>query len=315
MAQRIEYIDMAKGVGMLSIIIGHNAIPPILFDWIFSFHVPLFFIISGYFCSYRPFNELCLKIWKQLLRPMLVTTFVANIGLALIFLKNGEWCGPNISEWIVDNLLFKGNVTIVGMWFIWALIWGKLFINMLSKSNIFITILIVSLLFMLGYFVYHEYKSYDVWYVERALQVPLYLFVGMLLRKYSVLDKLSNYYIFALSVFILSVAWLSPINSVFYYYKYGVFSVISAIIISVAVLSVLKLLSEKMNCRMNLLQFVGRNSLLILCMHGTLHTWQIQKFFTMLPICMFALIEIVVLLFLAYFLLKLPIVNKLYHSK
>ena len=45
---RIEYFDIAKGMGILSIILGHMGVEGV--DRIvFTFHVPLFFLISGYF--------------------------------------------------------------------------------------------------------------------------------------------------------------------------------------------------------------------------------------------------------------------------
>ena len=42
-------IDMAKGIGMIAVIIGHMTVPVKVTDFIFSFHMPLFFLINGYF--------------------------------------------------------------------------------------------------------------------------------------------------------------------------------------------------------------------------------------------------------------------------
>lgn len=45
---RIEYIDIAKGLGMILVVVGHcingKTFPG---TWINSFHMPLFFILSG----------------------------------------------------------------------------------------------------------------------------------------------------------------------------------------------------------------------------------------------------------------------------
>lgn len=43
--QRIDWIDFAKGITILLVIIGHNVSGP-LRGAIFSFHMPLFFILS-----------------------------------------------------------------------------------------------------------------------------------------------------------------------------------------------------------------------------------------------------------------------------
>ena len=45
--KRLNYLDYAKGIGILLVVLGHiynNSVKL----WIYSFHMPLFFIISGY---------------------------------------------------------------------------------------------------------------------------------------------------------------------------------------------------------------------------------------------------------------------------
>ena len=47
--KRIDYLDYTKGFGILLVILGHiyDASNPIKI-WLYSFHMPLFFIISGF---------------------------------------------------------------------------------------------------------------------------------------------------------------------------------------------------------------------------------------------------------------------------
>ena len=57
--QRIRFFDIAKGIAILAVILGHSAIEANVFiphhtaqlvvAVCFSFHMPLFFILSGYF--------------------------------------------------------------------------------------------------------------------------------------------------------------------------------------------------------------------------------------------------------------------------
>jgi acyltransferase len=48
LGRRNAVIDNARGVAILLVILGHApGLPPALSKWIFSFHVPLFFLISG----------------------------------------------------------------------------------------------------------------------------------------------------------------------------------------------------------------------------------------------------------------------------
>ena len=40
---RVEWIDMAKGLGIIFVLLGHARFPDEIITWIYSFHMPLFF--------------------------------------------------------------------------------------------------------------------------------------------------------------------------------------------------------------------------------------------------------------------------------
>lgn len=67
--KRINWIDMAKGIGMLLVIIGHVGAGHYE-RWIYSFHLPLFFFLSGYVFSVKSsFKEFIIKKIKGILVP------------------------------------------------------------------------------------------------------------------------------------------------------------------------------------------------------------------------------------------------------
>lgn len=48
--KRIEWIDVCKGLGIFLVFIGHTNVSQLsrtLYDWIYSFHMPLFYMLSG----------------------------------------------------------------------------------------------------------------------------------------------------------------------------------------------------------------------------------------------------------------------------
>lgn len=48
MKKRVTYLDLAKGIGIILVVLGHmENINAGLRTWISSFHMPLFFVISG----------------------------------------------------------------------------------------------------------------------------------------------------------------------------------------------------------------------------------------------------------------------------
>lgn len=45
--------DIAKGIAIFLMVIGHTSIPKIANTWIYSFHMPLFFFVSGVFFNLK----------------------------------------------------------------------------------------------------------------------------------------------------------------------------------------------------------------------------------------------------------------------
>ncbi len=45
--QRIGWIDVTKGIAILLVILGHSLVGLKINDYIFAFHMPVFFITSG----------------------------------------------------------------------------------------------------------------------------------------------------------------------------------------------------------------------------------------------------------------------------
>lgn len=45
--KRIEWVDVAKGIGIVLVVLGHNKAPGYLINFIYAFHMPLFFFMSG----------------------------------------------------------------------------------------------------------------------------------------------------------------------------------------------------------------------------------------------------------------------------
>ena len=80
MSKRIEYLDIAKGIGILLVVLGHNDFEVIsLFvqRLIYSFHMPLFFFLSGYFVNTAvPFFDFFKKRFHSLIKPFLFTIFL-----------------------------------------------------------------------------------------------------------------------------------------------------------------------------------------------------------------------------------------------
>ena len=73
---RIEWLDAAKGIGILMVMFGHNWLEWKYCYYFNSFHMPLFFILAGYTFSDRraPFDFIRQKA-KVLIIPYVLFVF------------------------------------------------------------------------------------------------------------------------------------------------------------------------------------------------------------------------------------------------
>ncbi len=71
--KRLRYVDIAKGIAIICIILGHLGNVNIN-RFIFTFHVPIFFLITGYFINKkRSIKEFVYVKFRALIVPYIVT--------------------------------------------------------------------------------------------------------------------------------------------------------------------------------------------------------------------------------------------------
>ena len=128
---RVKWIDMARGFAMLLIIVGHCAgISETLKHIIFSFHVPLFFILSGY--VYRHKEKSILKDFKQLIVPYMISVFIIII---FNIYANRSISGDYILQTLKSALYAYGSdygevKLIGGLWFLPTIFVARRFMNL-----------------------------------------------------------------------------------------------------------------------------------------------------------------------------------------
>jgi fucose 4-O-acetylase-like acetyltransferase len=89
---RDPVFDVMKGIGIILMLIGH--IPPgdQVYHVIYSFHMPLFFLIAGGFAKFEcDWKGLVVKDVKRLLLPVFVTMAFIIVLSPLCFFINGNY--------------------------------------------------------------------------------------------------------------------------------------------------------------------------------------------------------------------------------
>src|SRR5512145_3153407 len=73
--KRVGYVDIAKGIGIILVVMAHNdfaLISPFAHKLIYSFHMPMFFFMSGmFFKPDLPFWNFLQNRFRKLLKPFL----------------------------------------------------------------------------------------------------------------------------------------------------------------------------------------------------------------------------------------------------
>lgn len=116
--ERIAYVDAARGLAILCVVLGHLYPGDGIVQYISSFHVPVFFILSGLLMAARDgwktrrLTEFAAKKAKRLLYPYAT---ISALNLALIFARRGQ---KAMLRQLTATLLGEG---IDALWFLSAL--------------------------------------------------------------------------------------------------------------------------------------------------------------------------------------------------
>lgn len=187
---RIAYLDFVKLLTIYLVILGHviamvgngNAVGDRLYAFIYSFHVPLFILMSGYFISNqsmsRPFPDLIISKSRQLLLPAITCTVICCLYL---FLFRGE---VNYRDEIIGNSWFLKTLFVYNVLFY--------LLKQLQISDFLLFVVSCFALFVIPH--------------ATTLQINLlwpYFIVGFLLRKHIILNEIAGSWLATLSFLLL----------------------------------------------------------------------------------------------------------------
>lgn len=171
---RDQTIDIIKGIGIILMVVGHSGAPDYVHDFIYTFHMPLFFIASGWFFSERSLDDvrgfavrkikgIYLPYWKWCIIFLLLHNVFYSIGV--INSAYGAYNG-SVSHWysVRDVVVHAADFTfrmngydgylLGAYWFMRSLLWGSLLlcffsalVNRAAKLEKSASIILVSVIF------------------------------------------------------------------------------------------------------------------------------------------------------------------------
>lgn len=277
--KRLEFVDYAKGIGIILVVLGHTRFPYAR-NIIYSFHMPLFFILSGYLFQDSKlevrFLEYLIKKLKGLYLPFLEFSIfyllLNNFFVSIDFLPSVyRYEGTQFLKVLMGNLFFLSDSQFSGtFWFIRNLfaieilmffLYKICHLNVINRKKAFF-FLTICIFLIIGY----------ICSKKRIIPTLANIYVGMafFLVGYLVRNKIPNVlecrnllYLGLFAIF-MTGPFLKVDMVVNYYSNFGLF-LVTGTLGSLAVIQICKMLPRlKIN---NFLEYIGKNSLYILCFH------------------------------------------------
>lgn len=270
---RNEYLDWLKGFAIILVVLGHCwLLDNGLFWFIYRFHMPLFFCISGYlFNGKRKYKNFLKNKIKTVMVPYiiffivsyLITTFLFNEDINLLYglkymLLNGRYC------------------SIVSNWAIWYLplffIASNIFYFFLKIKNNIIKYIIVIILFFatvpLNTYFYEVFTDSFIPFTLQALSPALFFMsLGYFAKKTKI--KIKNKKFIKLIPVASTLLFILGISlSIYNYDQILRVTTYKYIIASLLIIQFIIIITKNNNNK--IISYIGKNSLVILGYHRVL---------------------------------------------
>lgn len=141
---RSNYISIAKAIGIILMVVGHSGCPDAIGKFIYLFHMPLFFVCSGYFFKEISDKSALLSFYKKRMKRL----YLPYIKWSLLFLLlHNFFRYIHITESIIYQKedFIRQFIKMIAMtdyellirpfWFIKELLWASLIVATISYLN------------------------------------------------------------------------------------------------------------------------------------------------------------------------------------
>lgn len=292
---RESWLDVCKGIGILLVLLGHTDIP--IYWLIFGFHMPMFFMISGYLYSddQGSWNDFLKKIFRKYVIPYFLfqgINLIIYIGQALYFDLLSE--DLIISIWnLIMAIVYCRTDYMPNSGPLWYLVGFSItliifrLLREVDSRNFRVLFLIISI--WVAYMVDFLEWPKSIWNIHSALMAVLFVEIGYILRKISFFERYSGLKtIDKLGIFLVMV--IGGYASIYYNSmipmdvdinggRYGILPMMlsGAILLSLAFLTLCYIWGRRINkltmYAYVLLQKLGRHTIFILAFDMATQSW------------------------------------------
>ena len=280
---RIVWIDNVKAIGIFLVVLGHLFIKEgWVMSFIYSFHMPLFFFVSGIlFKNNMPFGVLVKKNVKRLLIPYVSFYALSYIWwIYFVFIRNssGTYPDPSFYECIVKpftGMFLGAHYTTeisyfvnTALWFLIALFEVKIITYLILKiRNNYL--MIISIILIPLFYIYTDMHQITMYFSIPNMTCFFLFFIGGYYTR-NIFIKLSGY---STGIKALAISLILIIIQLFLAYHLKVMpvkSITDYIIFSLLAISgiffifYLSNISGKQN---KIMKLISDNTMTIMCIH------------------------------------------------
>ena len=281
MKKRDNYLDLLKGIGIFLVVLGHH--DTYLGKYIYSFHMPLFFFISGIFHSnYKSYREFIENKLRKLVYPYFILAFSLFLFWIIIGRKFGESAIKKTPIVVSFKGIFLGNdINNISsmewglpLWFLLCLFIVSNLYYFISKLEIKYILFCNIILGIVGYYLSKDtYFLFRIWHFDTALIAINFYTLGNLLRNKIFDKKLEK---IPVSILVL-IAFLSVVGNEIngridmhgIYYSNILLFYLNAILGIAFIFICIK----KISLKSIVLEYMGLNTIIILAYHGRMMTF------------------------------------------
>lgn len=270
MQNRIEFIDLAKGVCILMVVAGHCGLQ-IAIPGLSNLRMPLYFILSGiFFKTYEGFSDFVRRKTNKILVPFLFFYLVAYFVFYVV-----NWIAPGLIKSDATSILdvftqrqyFNGPI-----WFLICLFWTNIYFYLIQQlvHNEIIRVFCVMSVCCIGVFL----SNFDIFLpceMDVAMTAIPFFYMGYLLKRTNLLvpNQCDRYSLLFASLLLGGAFCMERYCDVGHigfhsniYRGCFVLDVLNAICSVLAVLLICKRIKH-----LPIVSFCGRYSIILLCTH------------------------------------------------
>ena len=260
-AERLSWLDVLKGIGIILVVIGHIYSNQTIFNWLYSFHMPLFFLAAGW--VYK--EKTVLADIKRRIQTIVIPYFSFGF-LVLIYWQLMERRFRDSDMSFMDSLfgLFSGcydNLEFnIHLWFLPCFFVTVILFNILVNLGGRRMAYLVSALMSLAFIVVPMHGL--IWGIDRVFKYIGFYAVGVFIAGKSVKAVKKKVKAGIVAIVLLALSFSLSC----YHLTMGIMWFVTAMIGVAAVILISQLINEN-----RILQYFGRISLIILCIHGPVY--------------------------------------------